>query len=158
MVTFKNILDRASITLFQDYKLKDYFINDPELFYEFLSGFLENSCDMFNGCLSSLSYHYEQVDIGGGDLVEMGVFDSELSNKEIYILCLGVCCNWMQYHILDVTQFSLHLSNRDFKSFSEANNLKVKQNTYDVLYENFNKEILEYQMTNFKKLKFFGGG
>lgn len=156
MVTFKNVLDRASTTMINDYKINNLFSSDPVIFYEFLSGFLENSCDMFNGCFSSLSFHYEPIDING-TTIDMGVFDHDLSSKEIYILCLGVCCGWWNYQLLDITQVALHLSNRDFKPFSEANNLKVKQNTYDTLYENFNKEILEYQINNFSKLPFFGG-
>lgn len=156
MVTFKNVLDRCATTLWNDYKLNNLYNVNKIDFYEFLSGFLENSCDMFNGCLSSLAYHYETVVIDG-DSMEMGVFDEELSSKEIYILCLGVCIGWFNYHILDVTQFQLHLSNREFKAYSEANNLKVKQETYNTLFENFNKEIMEYQMKNFDKLTYFGG-
>ena len=57
MVTFKNILDRVYTTLFTDYKLDNLVQVDEQAFYDFLGGFLVNSIDMFDGCLSDLSYH-----------------------------------------------------------------------------------------------------
>lgn len=152
-ITFKDVLDRSATTLWKDYKLDWLYNTNKEAFYDFLSGFLVNSCDMFNGCLSSLSYH-EELDVDNNTIY---VFDENLSSKEVYILCLGVCIGWFNQKVLDVTQFENHLNTRDFKSFSEANSLKEKRTTYQNMYENFRREITEYQLNNFKKLPFFGG-
>ena len=112
MVTFKNILDRVYTTLFTDYKLDNLIQVDEQAFYDFLGGFLINSVDMFDGCLSDLSYHpvVETIEKDGQLItVTNYVFDNELSSKEIYILSLGVALNWYRKQLDDVTQFRLHL-------------------------------------------------
>ena len=58
-VTFKDVLNRAYTTLFTDYKLDNLIKIDEQAFYTFLSGFLVNSIDMFDNCLTDLSYHEE---------------------------------------------------------------------------------------------------
>jgi hypothetical protein len=158
MTTFKNILDRASITMFKDYKLDNIYKIDPEAFYEFMRGFLSNSVDMFEDCLTSLDYHIEIVPIPGGGTEEMYVFNANLSSKEEYILALGVTLGWFNKHILDLTQFETHIQDRNFKSFSEANNLDKKTKTYNSLYEEFTRQVAKYQILNLDKLPFFGGG
>ena len=54
-VTFKDVLDRCYTTLFTDYKLDNLIKIDEQAFYTFLSGFLVNSIDMFDNCLTDLS-------------------------------------------------------------------------------------------------------
>ena len=97
MVTFKNILDRVYTTLFTDYKLDNLVQIDEQAFYEFLGGFLVNSIDMFDGCLSDLSYHsISRVIEKDNKFITVNdyVFDNELTSKEIYILSLGVALGW----------------------------------------------------------------
>ena len=89
MVTFKNILDRAYTTLFTDYKLDKLVQVDEQAFYDFLGGFLVNSTDIFDSCLTDLSYHEETRVIEKDNkfiTVKDYVFDNELTSKEIYIL------------------------------------------------------------------------
>lgn len=155
--TFKDILDRAASTLWKDYKLDNLYKVDQKVFYGFLSNFLVNSCDMFDGCLTSLDYHVEMVTLPNGNQEEMYVFNNELNSKEIYILALGVCLGWFNMHILDVTQFETHLQGRDFKSYSEAKSLSVKTATYNSLNEEFTRQITKYELSNLNKLPFFGG-
>ena len=59
--------------------------------------------------------------------------------------------------MLDITQMNLHLSTKDFKSFSESQNLKQKSEVLDKMREDMNREITEYQLRNFASLTFFGG-
>ena len=160
MVTFKNILDRVYTTLFTDYKLDNLIQVDEQAFYDFLGGFLVNSIDMFDGCLSDLSYHeIEETVEKDGTLVKVTnyIFDNELTSKEIYILSLGVALGWYKKQLDDVTQFKLHLSNKDFKSYSEQQNLQRRLERLGAMEEDFSEEVQKYQLKNIDKLPYFGG-
>ena len=160
MVTFKNILDRVYTTLFTDYKLDNLVQVDEQAFYNFLGGFLVNSIDMFDGCLSDLSFHKETETINkDNELITVTnyVFNNELTSKEIYILSLGVALGWYKKQLDDVTQFRLHLSNKDFKSYSEQQNLQRRLERLGAMEEDFSEEVQKYQLTNIDKLPYFGG-
>lgn len=156
-VTFKDVLDRCYTTLFTDYKLDNLIKIDEQAFYTFLSGFLVNSIDMFDGCLTDLSYHQEiEIDKDGNEIVSY-VFDNELTSKEVYILCLGVSLGWYKKAMDDVTQFKLHLSTKNFKSYSEQQNLQRRLERLGAMEEEFSEAIQQYQLNNLDKLPFFGG-
>ena len=160
MVTFKDVLDRVYTTLFTDYKLDNLIQVDEQAFYDFLGGFLINSIDMFDGVLNDLSYHaVEDTVEKDGELITVinYVFDNELTSKEIYILSLGVALGWYKKQLDDVTQFKLHLSNKDFKSYSEQQNLQRRLERLGAMEEDFSEEIQKYQITNLDKLPYFGG-
>lgn len=149
---FKEILDRTASTMLKDYRLDNLYKVDEVAFYEFLSGFLINGADYFNGCLSDLSWHEELVN---GE--PMGVFDIPLSSKEVQILCLGVLASWWEMNKNDITEFNNHLSTRDFKSYSGTANLKAKSEDLDKLFERIGYETSQYQLNNLSDLPFFGG-
>lgn len=159
MVTFKNILDRAYTTLFTDYKLDKLAQVDEQAFYDFLGGFLVNSTDIFDSCLTDLSYHTEtRVIEKDNKLVTVTdyIFDNELTSKEIYILSLGVALGWYKKQMDDVTQYKLHLSNKDFKSYSEQQNLQRRLERLGAMEEDLSEEIQKYQIKNLNKLPYFG--
>lgn len=161
MVTFKDIADRVYTTLFTDYKLDKLVQFDEQAFYDYLSAFLVNSIDMFDGCLSDLSYSEVTETIEkDNQLVEVKnyVFDNDLSSKEQYILSLGVALGWYKKQLDDVTQFKLHLSNKDFKSYSEQQNLQRRLERLGAMEEELSEEVIKYQLNNIDKLPFFGGG
>ena len=160
MVTFKNILDRAYTTLFTDYKLDKLVQVDEQAFYDFLGGFLVNSTDIFDSCLTDLSYHEETRVIEKDNkfvTVTDYVFDNELTSKEVYILSLGVALGWYKKQLDDVTQYKLHLSNKDFKSYSEQQNLQRRLERLGAMEEDLSEEIQKYQIKNLDKLPYFGG-
>lgn len=160
MVTFKDVLDRVYTTLFTDYKLDNLIQVDEQAFYDFLGGFLVNSIDMFDGCLTDLSYHeIEETVVKDNALVTVTnyAFDNELTSKEIYILSLGVALGWYKKQLDDVTQFKLHLSNKDFKSYSEQQNLQRRLERLGAMEEDFSEEIQKYEISNLNKLPYFGG-
>lgn len=151
MTTFNNVIDRAMF-LQQDYRLDKLYVNDNKSFTMFITQFLLNSIDTFDGVLDSLSYHSEVIDDN-----TIYIFDRELTSKEIYILALGISIEWMSNNLLDITQMNLHLSTRDFKAFSEANNLQRKSEVLNAMRENYYKNITDYQLNNISSLPFFGG-
>ena len=151
MTNFKVVYDRAMGRL-RDYRLDNLFIKDEDAFYDFMRQKLYESIDTFNGCLSDLTYHSETV----GAVTEW-YFDSTLTTKETSILAYGLIIAWMEQNMLDITQMNLHLSSKDFKNFSESQNLKQKSETLDKMREDMAREITEYQLKNLSNLTFFGG-
>lgn len=149
---FKEILDRTASTMMKDYRLDNLYKVDPVAFYEFLSGFLINGTDYFNGCLTDLGYHEEVIN---GQ--EIGVFDSPLSSKEVQILVLGVLAGWWEMNKNDVTEFNNHLNTRDFKTYSGKQNLSGKSEDLDKIFERIAYETCQYQLSNLSSLTFFGG-
>jgi hypothetical protein len=160
MVTFKNILDRVYRTLFTDYKLDKLVETDEQAFYDYLGGFLVNATDYFDSCFTDLSYHpVTEVIEKDNQFVTVTnyVFDNELTSKEQYILSLGVALGWYKKQLDDVTQFRLHLSNKDFKSYSEQQNLQRRLERLGAMEEDLSEEITKYQLANLDKLPYFGG-
>ena len=156
-VTFKDVLNRAYTTLFTDYKLDNLVKMDEEAFYTFLGGFLINSISMFDGALQDLTYHEEKVQDENGQEITEYVFDADLSSKEVYILCLGVALGWYKKALDDVTQFKLHLSTKDFKSYSESQSISKRLERLGAMEEELSESITAYQLNNMNKLPFFGG-
>lgn len=156
-VTFNDVANRAYTTLFKDYKLDNLLKLDESAFYAFLSGFLINSIDMFDGCFNDLSYHIE-TELDQDTLEEkiIYVFDNDLTSKEVYILSLGVAMGLYKQQMDDVTQYKLHLSSKDFKSYSEQQNLQRRLERYGAMEEELSEQIMAYHLNNFDKLPFFG--
>lgn len=144
---FLNIIERAHITLRQDYRLDKLYVDNPTSYTEFMVGFLENSISMFDGCLSDLSYS-----INNGSYY----FDKELTPKEQYLLSLGIAIGLYKRDLDDVTQYKLHLSNKAFKTFSEQANISKRLERLNALEEELSQEITNYQLHNIEKIPFFG--
>ena len=151
MTNFKVVYDRAMGRL-RDYRLDNLFNKDEDAFYDFMRQKLYESIDTFNGCLSDLTYHSEIV----GTVTEW-YFDATLTTKETSILAYGLIIAWMEQNMLDITQMNLHLSTKDFKNFSESQNLKQKSEVLDKMREDMAREVTEYQLKNLSNLTFFGG-
>lgn len=142
---FERIYDMALVTI-QDYKLNSLAVQDYDAFLEFLQSILESTIPEFYGVLGSIEYDSEKAE-----------FLSELSIQEISILSKGMVINWFARETQNVTQFNLHLNNREFKHYAESQNLKEKSEYIDRLREKYNQEITNYQLMNINKIPFFGG-
>ena len=68
--------------------------------------------------------------------------------QEKNILADLMVIEWFTSKIQDVTQFQGSLSTREFKKFSEANNLKVKSEYKNRLIENVEQAITDYQVAH----------
>lgn len=152
---FENIYDRFLMKI-QDWKLDKLAIVSKVDFYIFLKGLLINSIDLFNGCLTDLSYE-DKTETVDGIQVTNTYFVQTLTSKEQSILSTIVMYSWMEREVNDVRQFSLHLSTRDFEVKSEQANLKQKVAYLNIIGEKYAQEITEYQLQNLNKIPFFGG-
>lgn len=155
MTKFRDVIDRAT-TLWRDYRLDKLYQTDETQYYTFLEGLVLNSIDMFDGCLTDLSYE-EITETVGIETITQFAFTTTLSSKEIYILALGVMIAWMTNNNNDITQMNLHMSSRDFKMYAESSNLKEKQNTLNRMREDYTRNVSDYQTKNLSKIVFFGG-
>jgi hypothetical protein len=158
---FIKVYDRA-MTQFKDYRLDNLYQLDKESFYQLLKGFLLDSIDDFDGCLTDLSYDSVDTTVTNEDGTTTTTteyfFNSDLSNKEIKILCLGLAIAWYNNDMQDVTQFRLHLNVREYKSHSEAQNIKQRSDVLDKMREELDRNITEYQISKLSELPFFGEG
>jgi hypothetical protein len=117
-----------------------------------MKGLLENGIDLFNGTLSDLSWTDRKEvehDADGNEIVyDDSYFNADLTSKEQSIIAMLVVYKWFEREMQDVRQFNNHLQTRDFKVYSEANNLKQKSEYADKLREKYLYEIQQYQLNN----------
>ncbi|MGL5767088.1 MAG: hypothetical protein ACRCX8_15745 [Sarcina sp.] len=142
---FQQIEDLAMVSI-TDYKLDNLYRVDQEAFWTYLDGFLVTVIPQFIPCFTSLDY----------DLTNR-TFNETLDLSEISILSNYLVLAWMKKEINDVTQMNLHFQGKDFKTHSEAQNLKSKIELSVVSDERVNQEIMNYQLKNLTKIPFFGG-
>lgn len=141
--SFDNIIDLA-LTTIRDYRIDKLYQTDIEAFTEYLDGFIVRGVARFTTCLDDLSY----------DLI-LREFNNNLSNLIQSIIADYTVIEWMSSCTMDVTQFQLHLSNSEFKHFSEAENLKQKRDTLDGLREKVSQLCTDYQIANLSKIPYF---
>lgn len=141
---FEKVYDRALIII-EDYRLDALARNDYKAFLFHLQGILERSIPYFTPCNTDLSYSKFLDPI---DNEEKMAFDNVLSEQEINILSSIMVYNWFSRKINDVTQFQGHLNNKEFKSHSEAQNLKEKSEYLDRLREKYSQDITDYQLSS----------
>ena len=141
---FEEIYDRA-LVIIEDYRLNALAVNDYEAFLTHLQGILERSIPYFTPCNIDLTYSKE-VDPDTSE--EVMAFKETLNNMEINILSSIMVYNWFSRKVNDVTQFQGHLNNKEFKTHSEASNLKEKSEYLDRLREKFNQDITDYQLAS----------
>ena len=152
---FEEIYELALVDI-DDYKLNLLAKVDRIAFLSRLASFLIRGIDEFDGCFKDLTYHTEEF-TEDGLTREKYFFDAVLDSKEKSILAHIMTLVWFRTKINDVTAFSPHLSNKNFKQLQESQSLKQKSEYYDKLYERIGKEITEYQFKRINKISFFGG-
>jgi hypothetical protein len=84
-----------------------------------------------------------------------GYFTTTLNTKNKLIISKIMTKYWLQKTINDVLMMGLHVTDRDFKTFSSAQNLRAKQDYLNSLKEELSQEIIDYtyQRNNFTNWK-----
>jgi len=130
--TFSEIYDRFMM-LCQDYRLITLFQTSKEDFETYLFAWLENAIFDFSACNQGLSFD-----------TLTNTFDETLTLDNILILANLMIKFWMMKNVLDITQMNLHVVDRDFKVFSEAQNLKEKQAALNMQTERCSQMLIDY--------------
>jgi hypothetical protein len=73
-----------------------------------------------------------------------GYFVQDLNQKNKLMISKLMTKYWLGKSIKDVLQFNLVVSDRDFKTFSAAQNLKAKQDYYNSLQEELSQDLMNY--------------
>lgn len=155
MTYFSEVYDYSLITI-KDYKLDKLAKEDYDSFLLYLESILIRAIPKFDGCLNSLEYEYIEEENENGEIKRVPVFKSDLTIKEKSILADLMIITWFTSKVQDVTQFQGSLNTREFKKFSESNNLKQKNIYLMQLKEEFEQEITDYQNNNLSNIEFFG--
>ena len=134
---FSEIFDLFMIQV-KDWRLQKLFEDSVLDFENYLSGFLVLSIPQFElVCNQDLSYDEETK-----------AFTETLISDNKVVLAKLMVERWLEKEVQDVTQMNLHLQDRDFKVYSESQNLKEKSFHLDKV-----KEYNSLYMTNYSYAK-----
>jgi len=129
-----------------DYRLTDLFIMSKEDFEEYLEAWLIFSISDFYVCTQSLVFSKITKD-----------FDVTLTQENIAILALLMAKYWLQKSVNDITQMNLHITDRDFRMASEAQNLREKSNYLNSVKESCSQKLNDYGYSNLDWDEWYAG-
>lgn len=116
-----------------DYRLINLFNTSEEDFEQYLEAWLEYAIVDFRICNQDLNYD-----------VATKLFPVDLTRENKIILATLMMKYWLQKLVQDVTQMNLHITDRDFKIASEAQNLREKTNHLNNVKEQCSQMLIEY--------------
>jgi hypothetical protein len=118
----------------KDYKLTALYQDSEEDFLTYMQGFLIPSLAEFSAYTTSdLTFDTVTGEIAG-----------VLTNVEQNILAKMMHKFWLTKETHDIMQMNLHVQDRDFKVFAEANNLSAKENALVNLKEEVSQMVVDY--------------
>lgn len=118
-----------------DYRLIDLFALSEDDFNTYLESWLLFSINDFGICNQSLEY-------------ASGTFTETLTTQNKLILATLMVKYWLTKIVNDITQLNLHITDRDFKTSSEAVNLREKTARLNVITEQCSQLLQDYAYKN----------
>lgn len=131
---FSTIYDQFMMFV-TDYRLNELYNASVSDFETYLSGFLIPAITDFKNCNQSLSY-------------ATSIFTETLTEENIKILAMLMKKYWLTKEIDDITQMNLHVTDRDFRVYSESQNMREKQNRLILELENLSQSLVDYGYDN----------
>ena len=121
----------------KDYQLTALYQSSPTNFKAYLKGFLIDAIqDFVNSCRQDLTDRDDDTNFE---------FNIDLEDTNIYILAELMVKHWLEKEIQDTSQMKLHLTDRDFKHYSEAQNLDAKNRYHANVLERTSQLIVDYE-------------
>jgi len=120
-----------------DYRLTDLFETSEDDFDTYLEAWLIFSINDFSQCDQSLAYDEYAKE-----------FCITLTAQNKVILSTLMMKYWLQKLVNDVTQMNLHITDRDFKIASEAQNLREKTTYLNIVKEKCSQMLQNYDYGN----------
>jgi len=133
---FSEVFDLFMIAI-KDWRLNNLFVESPTDFEDYLTGFLVKSVTDFEVCNQSLVYDLATKE-----------FTLDLNQTNKNILSELMLEKWLEKEIQDVNQMNLHLQDRDFKVYSESQNLREKSLHLDKVKEYNSQKKTNYTYLN----------
>lgn len=128
--TFNEIYDNF-MTSINDYRLVALYNASVTDFQTYLSAWLIQSVPDFTNCDQSLAYSGTS-------------FTETLSQKNINILILLMKLKWFAKELENILQITNVVTDRDFKMYSQAQNMKEKRERLMSLQEEVSQKLVEY--------------
>jgi hypothetical protein len=116
-----------------DYRLIDLFNTSQADFENYLEAWLISAITDFNICDQDLTYD---------DSTKIFTLTLNVPNK--VILARLMMKYWLLKAVNDVTQFNLHVTDRDYKVASEAQNLREKVAYLNIVKEDCSQLLIDY--------------
>lgn len=134
--SLKEVYDRFMMNV-TDYRLIDLYNTSEEDFETYLQAWLEKAIDDFDSSDQDLT-----IDDATGE------FTVVLSKENQNILATLMMKYWLRKLVNDVTQMNLHITDRDFRLASEAQNLREKVKYYNIIKEECSQLLNDYAYKN----------
>lgn len=100
-----------------------------------------------NYCESWLMFAIRDFNVCDQSLTFSGTnFTTTLTLKNILMLAQLLKKYWLEKEINDITQMNLHILDKDFKIFSEAQNMTAKQAKYNDEKEEISQLLVDYAL------------
>lgn len=132
------IIDLALVSI-EDYRLNNIATTDPEAFKEILTGFMIRGLANFTWCKQDLDNRDD----------ELKQFNVTLTTLEKSILADYTVIAWLDKEINDTRQITAMMQNKnEAHRYSEANNLKAKEEWRVKLYEDVGVKKTDYSLIN----------
>jgi len=123
----------------QDYRINRLYEQSVEDMENYLIPFLIKAITNFKKCKTDLEDRDD----------ENRIFNQTLSTDEKVILSNLIMVEWLTKEVNDILQMRLYLQDTDFKTYSQANNLREKRELLTTMKEMVDKQIVQYSYNNF---------
>ena len=123
----------------QDYRINKLYNQSVEQMENYLMPFLIKAITNFRKCKTDLE---DRDDTNK-------VFNQTLSTDEKVILSNLMIVEWLTKEVNDILSLKNFLQDTDFKTYSQANNLKEKRELLTTMKEMVDKQIVQYSYNNF---------
>jgi hypothetical protein len=132
----------------KDYNLINLYNTSVVDFNTYLQGWLIFSIvDFENICTVDLTKRNDST----------GVFNVTLSDADKTTLAILMIQYWLAKEVEDIMQMNLHVQDKDFKLYSEAQNLTAKTNNLIMIKEQSSQRLQSYAYHNNDWSKWFAG-
>ena len=136
MTSYSEIFDLFMFKV-KDWKLESLFQTSPGDFETILQGFMILSLQKFENCDQDLSRNDSTKE-----------FAEDLSDKNKNVIASLMVEKWLEREIQDIRQMNIHLTDRDFKHYSEAQNLREKSEHWSKVQELNSQTLVDYSLNN----------
>jgi len=130
------------MTRIEDYRLDSIFVTSGSLaFVTYIEPWLMDATNEFDIADQDLTY------ITSGSSAE-GYFLSDLSMKNKIMISKLMVKYWLSRLVQNILQMNNSVQDRDYKTFSAAQNLKAKQDYLNSLKEELSQDLMNYAYRN----------
>lgn len=118
----------------KDWKIDALYASNVSDFSTYLKGFLVLTIPEFT-VFSDQSLERDD---------SASTFDEDLTDKNKQMLASLMIQKWLEKEIQDIRQMNLHITGRDYKTYSEAQNLRGKSDYLILVREDNDQAISDY--------------